>query len=80
MHRTQISLEREQYQLLVREARRRGISLSALLRELVVARYQRPKGPRAQSDPLAKITGLGEGTGEAVGRSHNKLLYGRKRA
>ncbi|MGQ0652295.1 MAG: ribbon-helix-helix protein, CopG family [Betaproteobacteria bacterium] len=80
MQRTQISLEKEQYQLLSREARRRGISLSALLRELVVARYQQPRGARAQADPLARITGLGEGTGEALGRSHNELLYARKRA
>jgi hypothetical protein len=81
MHRTQISLEREQYELLTREAERRGVSLSALLRELVGARYQRRKSSRGRgADPLARITALGAGTGEAVGRKHNRLLYGRKRA
>jgi len=81
MHRTQISLEKDQYELLTREARRRGVSLSALLRELVGARYQkRRSSSRAGADPLAGITGLGAGTGEPVGRRHNRFLYGRKRA
>jgi hypothetical protein len=80
MHRTQISLEKEQYELLTREARRRRVSLSALLRELVGARYPKRKTARTRADPLARITGLGAGNGESVGRSHNRLLYGRKRA
>lgn len=80
MHRTQISLEKEQYELLMREARRRGVSLSALLRELVGTRYRKRKSARAGADPLARITGLGSGSGEAVGRRHNQFLYGRKRA
>jgi hypothetical protein len=80
MHRTQISLDRDQYELLTREARRRGMSLSALLRELVNARYQkRPRRARRAKDPLAAIIGIGSGTGEAVGRNHNVFLYGRKR-
>lgn len=81
MHRTQISLEREQYELLRRDARRRGVSLSALLRELVAERFQRrrPSG-RTGVDPLGRITGLGAGSGEPVGRQHNRLLYRRKRA
>lgn len=80
MHRTQISLEKEQYETLVREARRRGVSLSALLRELVKARYPKRSARAGRADPLASIRGLGAGTGEAVGRKHNQLLYGRKRA
>lgn len=80
MHRTQISLEKEQYELLKREARRRGLSLSALLRELVGARYQKgSRRARRTPDPLGAITGIGSGTGEAVGRNHNVFLYGRKR-
>lgn len=78
MHRTQISLEREQYELLMREAQRRGVSLSALLRELVGARYQSSR--RTRRNPLGVITGIGAGSGDAVGRRHNRLLYGRKRA
>lgn len=79
MHRTQISLEREQYELLTREAQRRDVSLSALLRELVGARYQRAtRSRRSRSDPLASITGIAAGSGEPVGRKHNRFLYGRK--
>lgn len=79
MHRTQISLEKDQYETLRREARRRGVSLSALLRELVGMRYSKPKSARKAGGPLARITGLASGSGEAVGRSHNRYLYGRKR-
>ena len=79
MHRTQISLENEQYDLLTHEARRRRISLSAVLRELVDARYRRKGSVRQRkADPLAALTGLGAGTGEPVGRQHNRFLYGRK--
>ncbi|MDN5870908.1 MAG: ribbon-helix-helix domain-containing protein [Nitrococcus sp.] len=38
MHRTQISLEDAQYKALVQESRRRGMSISALIRALVDAR------------------------------------------
>lgn len=80
MHRTQISLEPEQYALLRRDARRRGVSLAALLRELVGERYGRGRrSARAKGSALERITGLGAGSGEAVGRQHNRLLYGRKR-
>jgi len=80
MHRTQISLKRKQYEMLTREARQRGVSLSALLRELVDARYRKTaqRAPRAK-DPLDAIIGIASGTGEAVGRNHNVFLYGRKR-
>lgn len=81
MHRTQISLENEQYELLVREAQRRGVSLSALLRELITERFQRRGRPDGRGhDALAKIAGIGKGTGEPVGRNHNQFLYGRKRS
>ena len=78
MHRTQISLEPEQYDLLVREAQRRGVSLASVVRTLVTEQLRSP--PRASSkSPLASITGLGEGDGQAAGRHHNEFLYGRKR-
>jgi Ribbon-helix-helix domain len=78
MHRTQISLEPEQYDLLMREARRRGVSLAAVVRTLVTEQLRsRPRS--ASKTPLASIMGLGEGDGQAVGRHHNEFLYGRKR-
>lgn len=74
MHRTQISLEREQHRLLGIEARRRGISLSALIRSLV-DEYFSADGGSAQ-DPLEAVVGIGSGTGDPVGREHNRYLYG----
>lgn len=80
MHRTQISLKREQYDLLAAEARRRGVSLAAVVRDLIAARLGKSTRRRRGADPLAGITGIGAGTGEPVGRRHNRFLYGRKRA
>ncbi len=74
MHRTQISLEHEQYRLLGIEARRRGISLSALIRSLVDEYFNAGSGP--VQDPLEAVTGIGTGTGDPVGREHNRYLYG----
>ncbi len=73
MHRTQISLEPEQYRRLSDEARRRGMSLAALLRSLVDEHLGRSQPPA--EDPLDALIGIGEGTGEAVGRDHNHHLY-----
>lgn len=80
MHRTQISLEREQYDSLMREARRRGISLAAVVRALISEQLQGRPRAGGKTPPLAAIKGLGEGDGQSVGRHHNEFLYGRKRA
>lgn len=78
MHRTQISLEPEHYDLLVREARRRGVSLAAVVRELIEARLQDTARARDKR-PLDALKGVGAGDGQAVGRRHNEFLYGGKR-
>ena len=80
MHRTQISLEREHYELLAAQARRRGVSLAALIRDLIAIRLGISARRRRGVDPLARMTGIGASTGEPVGRKHNRFLYGRKRA
>ena len=74
MHRTQISLEQEQHRLLGIEARRRGISLSALIRNLVDEYFNADRRP--VQDPLEAVIGIGAGTGDPVGRDHNRYLYG----
>jgi hypothetical protein len=74
MHRTQISLEPEQYRQLGEEARRRGISLAALIRGLIDEHLGRKQPP--EKDPLDGLVGIGEGTGEPVGRKHDRYLYG----
>lgn len=74
MHRTQISLESEQYRRLGQEARRLGISASALIRQLVEDHLGRST-PEFE-DPLDAITGIAHGGGDAIGREHNRHLYG----
>lgn len=74
MHRTQISLESEQYHRLGEEAQRRGLSLSALIRSLIDEHFG--KQGTIEQDPLDAIVGIGRGNGEAVGREHNRYLYG----
>lgn len=75
MHRTQISLELEQYHRLGEEARSKGLSLSALIRNLIDEHFGK-QGP-LDEDPLEALVGIGRGNGEAVGREHNRHLYGR---
>ena len=74
MHRTQISLEHEQYRLLGIEAKRQGISLSALIRRLVDGYFKARMEPK--QDPLEAVMGIGSGTGDPVGREHDHYLYG----
>lgn len=80
MQRTQISLETQQFRQLRDEARSRGVSLSALLRELIDARFGQTKSLRTKRpDPLTSITGIAAGSGEPVGRNHDRFLYAAKR-
>jgi len=74
MYRTQISLDPEQHRRLGEEARRLGISASALIRRLVTEYLATPDPD--DEDPLAAITGIAHGGGEPIGREHNRFLYG----
>jgi len=77
MHRTQISLEPEQHRLLGAEARRRGMSMAALIRGLI-NQHLEYKDSTAE-DPLDALLGIGHGGGEPMGREHNQHLYGKTR-
>jgi hypothetical protein len=72
MHRTQISLEQDQYEKLLSESQRLGISLSEAIRRLIDAHFE---GQPTETSPLDTITGIGVGSGDAVGREHNRYLY-----
>ncbi len=74
MHRTQISLEEKQYLFLMQESRRRGVSLSDLIRQFVAEEMR--QSPSIE-DPLDKLAGMAEGPGDAVGREHDRFLYGK---
>ena len=75
MHRTQILLETHQYERLTLEARKNGISLAALIRRLVEQHISSAPEP---ADPLDELEGIGQGDGSAIGRYHNRHLYGEK--
>lgn len=74
MHRTQISLEQTQYEALAQESKRLGISLSELVRRLVTGYFEQ-KPPH--EDPLDMLAGIAAGSGEPVGREHNRYIYGK---
>ena len=73
MYRILVSFEHEQYRRLRDEARRKGISISALIRQLVDEHFS--TATTSTIDPLDAIKGIGSGSGEPVGRGHNSYLY-----
>jgi hypothetical protein len=75
MHRTQISLEPEQHRQLGDEARRRGMSLAALIRRLIDQHLDRDEP--TPNDSLDSLVGIGNGGGDPIGREHNHYLYGK---
>ena len=73
LHRTQVLLERQHYQALKRLAREEGISLSALLRQILDEYFFRPEDKRPG---LHDLVGLGCDP-HLAGRDHDQALYGR---
>ncbi len=80
LHRTQVLLERWQYERLKKLAEQEGASLSEMVRRLL-APHLRPRSRRPTRAALARIAGLGEDA-EISGRDHDRALYGdpRRRA
>lgn len=76
-HRTQISLEDWQYQILRDLSRRKRKSLSSIIRDLVTEKFAAPGSGKSQ-DPLWGIVGIGAGDGSSVAREHDRHLYGKK--
>ena len=72
MQRTQVLLERWQYDTLKGLAERSGRSLSETLRQILTSHLQLPKNARER---LLPIEGLGSDA-KASGRDHDRLLYG----
>lgn len=77
MHRAQISLQEGQYRALAIASRREGISLAELIRRLADD-YLR--GQQSADSALERLVGFAEGTGESVGRDHDRFLYGKEQA
>jgi hypothetical protein len=58
MHRSQILLEEGQYQYLGDEARRKGIMMSQIVRELITERIESRRGEVLQDDPFFDIIAM----------------------
>ncbi|HEU0265819.1 MAG TPA: ribbon-helix-helix domain-containing protein [Geobacterales bacterium] len=77
-HRTQISLDDWQYQLLLDLSRKTKKSLSALIREIITEKFATSQ-MEAGSDPLFGIVGLGSSGRKDTSRDHDGVLYEKKR-
>lgn len=77
-HRTQVSLEDWQYQVLLEVSIKTKKSLSSIIRELVTEKFSRQTA-FTKSDPIMKIVGIGAGDGTPVARDHDKYLYANRK-
>jgi len=77
-HRTQISLEDWQYQILLEISRKTKKSLSGIIREMITDKFSKLASKGAE-DPLFDLIGIGKGDGSPVAREHDKYLYGKKK-
>lgn len=78
-HRTQISLDDWQYQLLLDLSRKTRKSLSALIREMITEKLAPKAGVVAEGDPLYSIVGMGSSGQRHTARTHDAVLYGTKK-
>jgi hypothetical protein len=76
-HRTQISLDDWQYQILQDVSQKTKKSLSALIRELITERFA-SKPADVPADPAFQIIGIGRSGHKKTAREHDSVLYGRK--
>ena len=76
-HRTQISLDDWQYQVLLDLSRKTKKSLSALIRELITEKLATKVGV-AENDPIYSIVGIGGSGLKHTARDHDAVLYGKK--
>jgi hypothetical protein len=74
-HRTQISLEGWQYQVLLEVAKRERKTLSQIVREVLSEKLFSKCVQRVDQDPIWGIIGIGSGDGSPVAREHDRYLY-----
>ena len=76
-HRTQISLDDWQYQLLLHVSQKTRKSLSALIRDLITERFA-AKPADVATDPAFQIMAIGKSGHKNTARTHDAVLYGKK--
>ena len=78
MHRTQISLEKWQYRYVVDQALRTRTSISEIIRRLISEQAGRVVAGQREGDPIFGIIGIASGSGQPVGREHDRYLYSKE--
>ncbi|MBI4709608.1 MAG: hypothetical protein HY806_04030 [Nitrospirae bacterium] len=77
-HRTQISLEDWQYQILLEMSKKGKKSLSAIIREFLSEKFSK-QAVRTRDDSVWGIIGIGSGDGSPVAREHDRFLYAKRK-
>ena len=72
-HRTQISIEDWQYQILLEVSRKTKKSLSSLIRDLLTEKFSK-QTMSTKEDSIWGIIGIGAGAGSSVAREHDRFL------
>jgi hypothetical protein len=78
-HRTQISLETWQYEILMEHSRKTRKSLAGIIRDLIAEKFAGDRTVR-EKDPLLGIIGMGSGDGAPIARNHDAVLYTKGRS
>jgi hypothetical protein len=76
-HRTQISLDDWQYQLLLDVSQKTRKSLSALIRDLITERFAAKPGD-VDTDTAFQIMAIGNSGHKNTARTHDAVLYSKK--
>lgn len=77
-HRTQISLEDWQYQILLEMSKKEKKSLSSIIREFLSEKFSK-QVVKTKEDSVWSIIGIGAGDGSPVAREHDRFLYAKRK-
>ncbi|MBI5195794.1 MAG: hypothetical protein HZA10_05695 [Nitrospirae bacterium] len=77
-HRTQISLEDWQYQILLEMSKKEKKSLSCIIREFLSEKFSK-QVVKTKKDSVWNIIGIGSGDGSPVAREHDQFLYAKRK-
>lgn len=77
-HRTQISIEDWQYQILLEMSKKEKKSLSAIIREFLSEKFSK-QIVKTKEDSVWSIIGIGSGDGSPVAREHDRFLYAKRK-
>ncbi len=77
-HRTQISLEDWQYQILREMSIKLKKSLSCIIRDLLTEKLSRETS-KTEKDSILGIIGIGTGDGLPAAKEHDRFLYAKRK-